>query len=98
MGVASGMKLNALSNEKGQIKRTATNAQSRQERYFGAFFINRRSRNTAAISQLAAMPILSILRKIILSLLSVVDHAADFLRFFWGQGAVFGKSSDKGGQ
>lgn len=59
---ALGIRLSALSNENGQISRTATAAHSAQGSHFGAFASSRRRTTTARMSQPAAMLMFSILR------------------------------------
>jgi len=58
-GASVGTRLKALSIENGQIKRTATTAHSKHVTHFGAFLRSRRTRMTAAISQLAVILIFS---------------------------------------
>ena len=59
-----GIRLKMLSIEKGRISLTATIAQSKHKILFGAFLRNGRMMMIAKISQLAAMLIFNIFKKI----------------------------------
>ena len=60
---ALGIKLNALSMENGQIRRTATMPQSRTLTHFGAFLNKNLKASTTSTSQLAEILMLMIFRK-----------------------------------